>query len=343
MSTLQVLVFPLIVEKHDNADALEIGLIGGYKSVIQKGQFKTGDLVAYIPCSSVLSDNLIEELGLTGRLAGSKTNRVKELKLRGVLSEGLLYPARSHWKEGDNVMDELEIVKYIPPIPTCLDGKVTSEYFEHAFAYDIENIKKYPTTFIDGEEVVITEKIHGSLMMVLCLPDDGYVTSSKRLSKQGLFFARAVENPGNTYNLMASNLNMSEVSKLACRDYNGSVHIIGEISGTGIQDLKYGCTNNGQQFHAFDVVVDGDNSPTLLNHDAFKVFCVKYNIPTVPELFRGPYSQQVVDQYTTGKETVSGKQAHIREGVVVKSIFKRKVLKSISKDYLLRKNGTEFD
>jgi hypothetical protein len=109
MATFETKVVRLVIEPHKDADTLEIALIGGYRAVVPKGQFKTGDLAAYIQEASIVPDEIIEEMGLTGRLAGSKHNRVKALRLRGIFSQGLVYPARSHWNEGDNVMDEMGI------------------------------------------------------------------------------------------------------------------------------------------------------------------------------------------------------------------------------------------
>ena len=65
----------------------------------------------------------------------------------------------------------------------------------------------------------------------------------------------------------------------------------------------------------------------------------------VPRLHVGPYTPEVLAELTDGKETVSGKSAHMREGVVIKSVRSepRKVAKSVSEKYLLRKNGTEYN
>jgi len=107
------------------------------------------------------------ELGLEGKLAGSKHNRVKAVRLRGALSQGLVYPVRDgciRGREvgvGDDVTDLLEVVKYEPPIPIAMQGEVRPT-FGATPHYDIENIKKYPDEFQDGEPVVVTEKLHGS-------------------------------------------------------------------------------------------------------------------------------------------------------------------------------------
>jgi tRNA-binding EMAP/Myf-like protein len=83
------------VEPHPNADRLELAVVGNYRVIVGKNAFRPGDLVAYIPEGALLPDRLIEELGIRGYLAGSQHNRVKAAKLRGVLSQGLVYGAHS--------------------------------------------------------------------------------------------------------------------------------------------------------------------------------------------------------------------------------------------------------
>ncbi|MFT4978137.1 MAG: RNA ligase (TIGR02306 family), partial [Myxococcota bacterium] len=94
MAEHEVRVVAVTIEPHDNADALEIARVGDYRAVVGKGQLATGDLIAYIPEQSLVPQPLLVELGLVGRLAGKEKNRVKALRLRGVLSQGLCYPAR---------------------------------------------------------------------------------------------------------------------------------------------------------------------------------------------------------------------------------------------------------
>ena len=90
--------FKVSVEKvnkvidHPDADRLSIVQVLGYNVITKKNEFKEGNLVVYIPTQAVLPDTVIEELNLKGKLAGSKKNRVKEVRLRGVFSEGLIYP-----------------------------------------------------------------------------------------------------------------------------------------------------------------------------------------------------------------------------------------------------------
>lgn len=90
-------------EKHPNADKLTIYHIGGYTCISNKledgsDRYNEGDLVVYIPSDSLLPDWLLMKMGFwdfekhKGTLNGSKGNRVKDMKLRGIFSSGLLLP-----------------------------------------------------------------------------------------------------------------------------------------------------------------------------------------------------------------------------------------------------------
>ena len=69
----------------------------------------------------------------------------------------------------------------------------------------------------------------------------------------------------------------------------------------------------------------------------------------MPVLYRGPFDQATLEALTEGKETVSGRALHLREGVVVRTRaerphprYGRLQFKSVSEAYLLRKGGTEL-
>lgn len=155
------------VEKHPNADRLSIAKVKGWNCIIQLDQYKVGDLVVFIPPDCVLPDSLVEEYNLT-YLRGN--NRTRTVKLRGYLSEGLILPITNKaWGIGDNVADKLCIKKYEEPqrfnarfAPQLIVSKKKLNPFFDKYT-DVENIKNFPDVFQIGDEVVITEKIHGCL------------------------------------------------------------------------------------------------------------------------------------------------------------------------------------
>ncbi len=118
------------VSKHENADSLDIARIAGYQCVVRRNQFRTGDLAVYIPEGSIIPQELLEKTGLwdpennKGKLAGPRGNRLKAVRLRGVVSQGLLVPAPQGLGAGDDVAEHYGITKYVPEVPAGMRGQV---------------------------------------------------------------------------------------------------------------------------------------------------------------------------------------------------------------------------
>ena len=387
MAEFEATVCELTIEEHPNADALELARVGNYRSVVRKGQYKTGDLGVYIPEQAVLPEWLIQELGLEGRLAGKEKNRVKAIKLRGVLSQGLIYPVlpendlyntRIKVLEryagvdvGDDVTEELGITKYEPVIPASMSGLTTSA-FGMTLKYDIENFKKYPDTFEEGEEVAITEKIHGTWCCFGYHPDfETHIVTSKGLSARGLVFKINEENESNLYlraldgtapgpagtgGNVLDRAHEYVNEHFSFQDNSLPFYILGEVFGKGVQDLHYGMEK--PTFRMFDVYIGHPGEGRYLNYYEKRHFADTVNVAFVPVLYVGPYKQDTVDYLTDGDETVTEyerllpqvRKVHLREGVVITPTMEREddelgrvIVKSVSEAYLLRKGGTEFN
>ncbi len=357
MSTFKVTVEELKISPHPNADRLELAQVGDYLSIVPKGQFCTGDLAAYIPEASIVPEKVLEELGLVGKLAGSAKNRVRAMRLRGILSQGICYAARPEWHKGQDVTDILGITKYEPIVPSYMNGELYGAGLDRCIRYDIEAFKRYPKVLEPGEPVVITEKLHGTwcqLGMVtkdMAHPDYGQlVVASKGLGHKGLAFKPDAEaNSHNLYLQVARALHIEE----RFADTEHPLFILGEVFGAGVQDLSYGQKTRGtHMFRVFDVFIHGPTDPEgrYLNDDELDAFCTTHGFERVPVLWRGPFDKAKMLELTSGKESVSGTEAHIREGVVVRTQQERRdpeigrvQLKSVSDDYLLRKGGTEYN
>ncbi len=341
MSTFAVQVRRVTVMPHPNADLLELGTVDDYHVVIAKGEYQTGDLAVYIPEQAIVPEALITAMGLTGKLAGAEKNRVRAIKLRGELSQGLLYrpaPWPTTWDEGTEVSAELGITKWEPPIPLAMAGDVDRAPFGTIFRTytDIENVKSFPNVLQDGEEVVLTEKLHGSCFIGGLLNGER-VIASKGIAAHGLVLR---ESAANVYWRAAQQEAIFDkmAAYLAATNVTQAI-LFGEV--LGVQDLKYGFVNGALGFRAFDLyTADG-----FADYDDFVAFCTTYGVPQVPTLYRGPFSKEVMLQHTVGQSTLA---SHLCEGVVIRPVHERDeqdvgrvVLKSVSGDYLTRKNATE--
>ncbi|WP_329408291.1 RNA ligase (ATP) [Streptomyces sp. NBC_00704] len=355
MSTLRVTAEVLTVHEHPNADALELAQVGLYRAVVAKGAYRTGEAALYIPEQSVLPAALIEELGLTGRLAGSGSDRVKAVRLRGELSQGIVCRpdalagvdlARAA-AEGTDFAERLGIVKWVPPIPPTMDGEVEAAPDLLPWV-DIENIQRYPGVFAAGEPVVVTEKLHGSACLLTYAADPERVhVSSKGFGAKSLALR---EDPRNLYWRAVRGHGVPEAAaRLAARLGARRVGVFGEVYGAGVQDLTYGADGRRDTlgYAVFDVCADIDGTVRWL--DAARL--LEGELPLVPRLFEGPYDSARILEIATGRETVSGRGLHLREGVVIRPAVERyspvtggrAIAKAVSGAYLTRKGGTEYE
>ncbi|WP_436771836.1 RNA ligase (ATP) [Yinghuangia sp. YIM S09857] len=360
MSTLRVTAERLTIHTHPNADALELAQVGLYRAVVAKGQYRDGDWAVYIPEQAVLPDELIDELGLTGKLAGSARNRVRAIRLRGELSQGIVCRPRSladtdlaaaHADAADFAAD-LGIVKWVPPIPVHMSGDVVAAPDLLPWI-DIENIKRYPDVFAPGEPVVATEKIHGTACLYTFTRDGDFV-SSKGFGGKGLALARSEKNL--YWRAVLGHRVPEAAAKLAAIFGAERVGIFGEVYGQGVQDLGYGARGGAELpgYAVFDVSFS-DASGALRWVDAEELSDVlgglSVKLPVVPRLYAGPYDEAALVALAEGRETVSGTAAHLREGLVVRSARERRsdvtgsraIGKLVSDGYLTRKGGTEYE
>lgn len=384
MSTFAVTVKRILaIEPHPNADALDIVAIDGYRSVVHTGQFETGELVAYIPEDSVLPEWLLKRLGFwdgkknRGTLHGKDGNRVKAIRLRGELSQGICYPIHEAGREagllfteagisydapraceGDDVAERLGITKYEPPIPVALAGEVFNAGQHLTLDFDVENWKAHPDILQEGEEVIFTEKLHGTCTIVAVLPyqdahPDAFgehhniLVFSKGLGAKGLALKDNGCNENNLY-VRATRSLRTRLNGMFRRNPDGPARpyfILGETVGRGVQDLHYGTL---LEFRVFALAFGYRGGQVFADWDTTSGFYKDVlGFETVPVLYRGPFSEAVMKEYTDGRTAMGAE--HIREGLVMVPAKEctdprigRVCLKSVSADYLTRKNGTEF-
>lgn len=355
MSTLRVTAEVLTVHDHPNADALELAQVGLYRAVVAKGAYRTGDAALYIPEQSVLPAGLIEELALTGRLAGGNADRVKAVRLRGELSQGIVCRPKAladvdlarACADGTDFAERLGITKWVPPVPSAMNGEVESAPGLLPWV-DIENIQRFPDIFTPGEAVVLTEKLHGSACLLTHVADgDRVYVSSKGFGARSLALK---EDPRNLYWRAVHGHGVAEAAaRLAERLGARRVGIFGEVYGAGVQDLTYGADGRRDTlgYAVFDVSAEIDGTVRWL--DAAEL--LDGELPLVPRLYEGPYDIGRVLEVASGRETVSGRELHLREGVVIRPAVERyspvtgarAIAKAVSAAYLTRKGGTEYE
>lgn len=356
MSTLTVTAERLVVHPHPNADALELAQVGLFRAVVAKDAYRTGDVAFYIPEGAVLPDPLIVELGLVGRLAGSAANRVRAVRLRGELSQGIVCrPARlagidlaEALATRQDFAAELGVTKWVPPVPATMSGEMTAAPDLISWI-EIENIRRYPDLFAPGEPVVATEKVHGTacLCTVVTATGEAYVTS-KSFGHQRLGI---IETHRNLYWRAVRAYDVPSVATAFAASLGATrIGVFGEVYGAGVQDLGYARKPGAPGYAVFDVAVDTGTGVRWLDPAEMRA-ALGGALPLVPELYSGPYDEELLIGLATGTESVSGTGAHLREGIVVRAASERyspvtggrAIGKLVSPAYLTRKGGTEYE
>jgi RNA ligase (TIGR02306 family) len=174
-----------------------------------------------------------------------------------------------------------------------------------------------------------------------------FVVFSKGLGADGLCFKDNDRNENNIYIKTLRNLGIFDKMLAEFGHHVEPLLILGEVFGQGVQDLGYGMPPS---FRIFAVKPGFRGNRPYANWDEVQEVAQRVGVPTVPVLYRGPFSYDVMMKYTSGTETASGWEVHMREGIVVTPTVERNdsrigrvILKSVSEAYLLRKgNVTEY-
>ena len=294
-------------------------------------KYAENDLVVYFPADTLLPAEWADKFGVKNFLRGKNQDRVGRIALRDEPSFGLVVslPEGVQWKEDDNVADYYGCKKYEPPIRATAGDAAAYDSNLDPFVQkytDIQNGRIFVTVFADGEEVVVTEKLHGTNCRVGIVRGVDVFGGSmeirrKRPVSQETGAPLTFEDPEmkrNVYWFPWSIPGVASLISALCEKNDTKVIILyGEVYGSPVQSLFYGL-NGKLGFQAFDLSIDGK----YLNWDDFEALCKKHEVPTVPVLYRGPFSLAKMKEMADGNSTVAGAE-HIREGIVVKPVVER--------------------
>jgi RNA ligase (TIGR02306 family) len=353
------LVVPVVVienvRPHPNADKLDLCDVLGYQMCIGRGKYKTGDKGVYVPADSLVPAEWGDKWGVREYLKGKDKDRVGRVRLRGEPSFGLIVdtewlPPAGAWYVGANVADVFGITKYEPPIKATAGDAAAydSEIDPYLARYtDIENGRIFVDVFKDGEQVTASEKLHGTNCKVALFKvgeEWKMVAGSMSYRRKPPVDGEGREDPSQFANSVYwhpwSLDAVRTLFRLVLARATKSVILYGEIYGGSVQNLAYGIPKGkGVAFRAFDLSIDDK----YMNWEDFIAVCSMCGVPTVPELYRGPYSMAKMKELADGKSTMPGAD-NIREGVVVKPLVERvdskvgrAVLKFIGTEYELSK------
>lgn len=360
---------------HPNADSLSIThVLGDYPVVVRTSDYQIGDLAVYVPVDMICPDlPCFSFLGTRekDRRIGAKRLRgvfsmgllvplhaLAHMTLTGMNGEDhvqAFVPERQMdlsargWLIGLDVTECLNFVKYEPPILTRrhaggAGGSYADGTPEHGVSdrllpkyTDIENVRRWPDALIEGEEVIMNEKVHGANARFVFRDGRLYVGSRTTFRKP--------DGPGLRCDV-ARKYDLATILS-----YEPGLALYGEVYGY-VQDLRYGLGTDQDLviFDAMDtrtgVYYSWDQVVAIVEHLNSHLPETAPKLKVVPVIYRGPWQGRVAHMHLAEGPSVIGDGACIREGVVIRPAKERftdqlgrTILKMVGENYLTRKSS----
>lgn len=314
------------------ADRIELARVAGWQCVVKKGEFKPGELAVYLEIDAVPPDReafawLWQPKGQTG-VKQPSTFRIRTLRLRGTLSQGLLMPLGqagvTNAIEGDDLTEQLGVTKYEPPAPSGM-GDWRAGFPSLVPKTDEMRVQAVPQVLeeLRGQPFIATVKMDG--------------TSSTFVMVDGALHAcgrnHSIAEGENLYWYVAKKHRLAEV--LA----GSSLAIQGEIVGPGVQKNPVGLKDKTLfVFNLYDT-----RTGEHLADSELRKFCQQHQLQPVPMAFEGERFDETVDSLLNKAEGLYAGTNNQREGIVIRPITPmrstvlggRLSFKAISNRYLL--------
>lgn len=322
----------------EGADAIECAVIGGWTVVVKKGEFQVGQLATYIEIDSWVPTELAPFLskGKEPREYNLvQGERLRTVKLRGQLSQGLLLPIAEDTikgagillTEGLDVSEHLGIQKWEAPVNAQLAGITRGNFPTAVPKTDQERIQNLTRELqkwtMDEATWEVTEKLDGSSCTFYLDGEGEFHVCSRNLDlkqdENNSFWKAAIH-----YNIEGT---MRTFGLL-------NVAIQGELIGEGIQGNPYDI--KGQEFYCFDMydVKLGDYMKPNDRRATCEFMKIKH-VPVIEKNWRLVENTATLLSIAEQKSELNAKTE--REGIVFKNNNTHHVsFKAISNKFLLK-------
>lgn len=335
------------IEPIEGADNIELVHIGGWKVVVAKNVgHQEGNLVVYCEIDSFLpiepEFEFLRKSSYKKLVDGTEGFRLKTIRLRGQISQGLVIPLEDAVNiikrnrgevyyemivEGKDLTDLLDITKYEPPIPANLSGKVKGNFpgfiskTDEERCQNLTNEIKQWSIDRDKHQFYVTEKLDGS-SFTCYLKDGEFGVCSRNLELQ--------KDEDNTLWKTAISLKLEE--KL--RTYGKDIALQGELIGEGIQKNPYKIKGHTIRFfNVFDI-----KEYKKVDYNTFHEIMEKLELQTVPVTvvpgFKLFDNTDDLLKFAEGKSVLNEQTE--REGVVIRSKDNSISFKAISNTFLTK-------
>ena len=322
------------------ADAILVASVLGWKCVVKKTEFKIGDKCVYFEIDSILpiawwNDHLRKE--------PTKALRIRTIKLRGQLSQGLalpiwdkMLPPDRVYEVGQDVTDLLGVTKYEPYIPPELTGLVKGTRPSFIPKTDEPRLQSEPNMLIEllgcGIDIVGTMKMDGTSFTAF-IKDEVFGVCSRNME--------LLETPGNSYWKAIREADIENKMRSYFSTLSGSYALQGELCGPGIQGNKMGLVKPTLYFYNVWRI----DTAQYMDHVFLLQLTKDINLNMVPIVFQGKLPiETTVESLLDVAGTVNYFNGQPAEGIVwrpiteqySKTIDGRMSFKTVSNRFLLQ-------
>jgi RNA ligase (TIGR02306 family) len=325
------------LEPIENADAIELATVGGWRVVTRKGTFNIGDFCVYFEIDSIPPDESKYSFLWAPKEVRPKNFKLKTKRLRGVLSQGLILPLSDfpelaeevscdNFKpdDGYDVTEILHIEKYdyeaVAAANLGSQGGHTGYFPSWISKTDEQRVQSYLDLIeeLRGKPYYITEKVDG--MSSTWFRDRDDLTKVRSASR----------------NLLADGNEKFKFirTKYLNMEYLEPQYIVqGEVYGPNIQNNRLEIKTN--DIAIFNIKLYKDK---IFDRDAsleeMQEFEQEYGIPLVPIIETGDsfnYTLDALLEMAKGKSSINSNC--IKEGIVIRPqilIYSHRLQKSLS-------------
>jgi RNA ligase (TIGR02306 family) len=319
---------------HTNSDNLALAIVLGWQVVVKRNEFKSGEKIVYFEIDSLLPEKPWSEF------MKSCKYKVKTIKLRGEISQGLIMPLsileddETKYDEGHNLTTHLGINKYKidSDEPLTIKGNkikiktFPSHIIEKTDEPRIQSEPKFLKIF-EGKSYYASLKYDGTSGTYFIHPEDNEFYICSRNNKRD-------HTPGDVYTDVAEAYKLKDKLEL-----NKRYAIQCEIYGPSIQcNLLNANKLSIAVFNILDII-----DKRYLEFEEFVKVCNELDLPMVEIIEEGESFNFTMDELKLKAKGTYQNTKTPREGLVYRlkkdwrEGYKRHSFKVINDDFLLNK------
>jgi len=303
----------LALEPIPNADAIELARINGWQCVVKKGEFHVGDKGVFLEIDAIPPDTPAFQFLWAPKTAAPDEIverpakfRLRTMKLRGALSQGLLLPLSAlnvDGEEGDDLSAALGVEKYEPSVFQTMGGLARGPFPSWLPKTDEMRVQSVPQ---------VLDELRG-LPYVCTLKCDGTSASYTLNSRDGEFHVcsrnLSLVDGDNVYWRLARELEIERILR-----ENVGLSIQGEACGPGIQKNRLAL--KGPQLFVFNVY-DIPNG-RYFNDVQLRAFCASNGLLPVEVIEQGDAFRHSLESLLALAEGFYPNTKNEREGIVIR-------------------------